>query len=39
MMIYSGMAKKRLGMLGVSVRKMKALSVKIQTVILIGKGR
>jgi len=30
---------KRLGMLGVSVRKMKALSVKIKTVILIGKGK
>jgi len=38
MMICCGMAMKMLGMLGVSVRKMKALSVKIKTVILIGKG-
>jgi hypothetical protein len=29
----------RMGMLGVSVRKMKALTVKIETVTLIGKGR
>jgi hypothetical protein len=33
------MAVKRMGMLGVSVRKMKALTVKMETVILIGKGR
>jgi len=39
MMICNGMAVKRLGMLGVSVRKMKALSVKMETGILIGKGR
>jgi hypothetical protein len=30
---------KRVGMLGVSVRKMMALNVKIEAVILIGKGR
>jgi hypothetical protein len=29
----------RMGMLGMSVRKMKALSVKMETVTLIGKGR
>jgi hypothetical protein len=34
-----GMAVKRIGMLGVSVRKMKALTVTIETVTLIGKGR
>ena len=34
-----GMAVKRMGILGVSVRKMKALTVMIETVILIGKGR
>ena len=34
-----GMAVKRMGMLGVSVRKMKALTVKMETVTLIGKGR
>ena len=34
-----GMAVKRMGMLGVSVRKMKALSAKLETVILVGKGR
>jgi len=37
--IYCGMAVKRLGVLGVSVRKMKALTVKMETVTLIGKGR
>jgi hypothetical protein len=31
MMIYCGMALKRMGMLGVSVRKMKALTVKIES--------
>jgi len=35
----SGMAVRRMGMLGVSVRKMKALTVKTGTVTLIGKGR
>jgi hypothetical protein len=38
MMICSGMAVKRTGMLGVIVRKMKALTVKMETVTLIGKG-
>ena len=33
------MAVKRIGMLGVGVRKMKALTVKMETVILISKGR
>jgi hypothetical protein len=33
------MAVKRMGMLGVSVRKMKALIVKMKTLKLIGKGR
>ena len=39
MMISCGMVVKRMGMLGVSERKMKALSVKMETVTLIGKGR
>jgi len=39
MMIYCGMAVKRVGMLGMRVRKMKALTVKMEAVILIGKGR
>jgi len=38
-MICCGMTVKRIGMVGVSVRKMKALTVKMETVILIGKGR
>ena len=38
-MICCRMSLKRMGMLGVSVRKMKALTVKMETVILIGKGR
>jgi hypothetical protein len=33
-----GMAVYRMGMLGVSVRKMKALTVKMETVTLIGEG-
>jgi hypothetical protein len=33
------MAVKGLGMFGVSVRKMKALTVKMETVTLIDKGR
>jgi hypothetical protein len=37
MMICCGMAAKRMGMLGVSVRKMKALAVKMETVTLIGR--
>jgi hypothetical protein len=39
MIICCGMTVKRMGMLGVSVRKMKALSANLETVILIGKGR
>jgi hypothetical protein len=39
MVICCGMAVKRLGMLGVNVRKMKALTVEMETVILIGEGR
>jgi hypothetical protein len=37
LMICCGKAVKRLGMLGVSVRKLKALTVKVNTVALIGK--
>jgi hypothetical protein len=38
-MVNSGMAVKRMGMLGVSVRrKMKALAMNMETVTLIGKG-
>ena len=39
MMIYRGVTVNRLGMRGVSVRKMKALTVKMDRVTLIGKGR
>jgi hypothetical protein len=38
MMICCGMAVKRLEVLGVNVRNMKALTVKLETVTLIGKG-
>jgi len=38
-MICLGMAVNRRGMSEVSVRKMKALTVKMETVTLIGKGR
>jgi hypothetical protein len=38
-MIYCGVAVNRLGMLGESVRKMKALTVKMETVTLSGEGR
>jgi hypothetical protein len=38
-MTCCGIAVKRMGMLGVSVRKMKALSAKLETMTLIGKGR
>jgi hypothetical protein len=37
-MICCGMAKK-MGMLGVSARKMEALTVKVETVTLVRKGR
>jgi hypothetical protein len=39
MMICCGMAGKRLGILGVGVRKVKALTVKMETVTLFGNGR
>jgi len=39
MIIWFGMTVKRLGMLVVSVRKMTALTVQVETVLLIGKGR
>ena len=39
MVICCGMALNRMGKLGVSVRKMKGLNVKIKRVTLIGKGR
>jgi len=38
-MIHCGMAVKRMGMFGVSVRKMKALAVKMETVTPTGKGK
>jgi len=38
-MVCCRMALKRMGMVVVSVRKMKALTVKIETVTLIGKDR
>ena len=38
-MVCCGMAVKRLGMLGVKVRKMKTLTVKMVIVTLVGKGR
>jgi len=38
-MICCGMAVKRMGMLGESVRKMKSLSAKLETMMLIGKVR
>ena len=37
--ICCGMAVKGMGKLGVSVRKMKALTLKMETVTLIAKGR
>ena len=37
-MICCGKSVKRMGMLGASVRKLKALTVKMKTVTLIGKG-
>jgi hypothetical protein len=38
-MICCGMAKKKMGMLGVSARKMKALTVKMETVPLVHKDK
>ena len=37
-MMCCGMTLKRIGLLGVSVKKVKALTVKMETVTLIGKG-
>jgi len=37
--ICCGMAVKRMGMLGVSVRKMKTLTMQVETVMLIGNSR
>jgi len=37
--ICCGMTEKRMGMLGVSVRKMRAVTVKMERVTLICKGR
>jgi len=37
--VCCGMAMKRMGILRVSARKMKAWPVKMETVTLIGKGR
>jgi hypothetical protein len=39
MMICCEMRVKRMGMLGVSVRKIQALTVKMETMALIGRGR
>ena len=39
MMVCCGMAVKRVEVLELSVRKMKALAVKMETVTVIGKGR
>jgi hypothetical protein len=39
LMMCCGMAVRRMGLLEVSVRKMKALSVKMETVTLIGEGK
>jgi hypothetical protein len=39
MIICFGMTVKGMGIIGVSVRKMMALIVKMETVPLIGKGR
>jgi len=38
MMMCCGMTVKKMGMLGVSVKKMKALTVKMETATLIDKG-
>jgi hypothetical protein len=39
MVVCCGMAVERIGMLGFSVRMMKALTVKMETVTLFDKGR
>ena len=38
LMICCGMAAKKMGMLAMSVRKIKALPVKVETVTLVNKG-
>jgi hypothetical protein len=38
-LICCRMAAKKIGMLGVSVRQIKALTVQIETMKLVGKGR
>ena len=38
MMIYCGMAVERMGMLGISLRRMKTLTVNVEKVTLIGTG-
>jgi len=38
LMICCGICEKRKGMLGVSLRRMKALTVQMDTVTVIGKG-
>jgi len=38
MMLFCGMAVKRMGMLGISVRTIKTLTVKVEKVTLIGTG-
>ena len=38
MMICCGMAVERMAMLGVSVRKIKALTVQVEILTLVGKG-
>jgi hypothetical protein len=39
MMMYCGMAVKRMSMLGICVRKMRAQTVKLETLTLTFKGR
>jgi hypothetical protein len=39
LMMCCGMTVKRMGMLGVSVRKMKAMIVRMETITLLGTGR
>jgi hypothetical protein len=39
LMICCGVAEKRMGILRVSAKKMKALTVKMETVTLIGRDR
>jgi len=39
MMMYCGMTVKKMGLLGVSVRKVKPLTVKMETMTLFSEGR